>query len=149
MAYLSIPRCNEAGCNSSTDGSFRSPQFLHFHFQPPDKLSGRCLHRRYFSPMQRWAEDWQRRGGRGSGGAEEGRGARGRLPVKLRLKKTEVDVGRNQRATAWLARRRSISQMDGLVLPRSRWDRRKRASRCAKENSLPLALLACKLIGPI
>lgn len=51
--YLSIPPCNGVGCKSGTGGSFRSLQFLHFHLQPPDKLSGRCLHRRYFSPMAR------------------------------------------------------------------------------------------------
>lgn len=85
VPYLSVPRCKEAGCNSSTDGSFRSLQFLHFHLQPPDKLSGRCLHRRYFSLMRRWAEDWRR--SRGWGG-----GARGRVPIKLRLNETEVEM---------------------------------------------------------
>lgn len=53
MPYLSIPPCNEVGCNSGTDRSFRSLQFLDFHFQPPDKLSSRCLHHRYFSLMVR------------------------------------------------------------------------------------------------
>lgn len=99
-------------CNSSTDGSFRSLQFLHFHFQPPDKLSGRCLHRRYFSLMRRWAEDGRRKRGGWGRGAVRRRGrplrwegcARRRLPIKLRLNKTEVDVGRNQTAeTARLA----------------------------------------------
>lgn len=53
LPYLSTPPCNEVGCNSGTDRSFRSLQILDFHFQPPDKLSSRCLHHRYFSPMLR------------------------------------------------------------------------------------------------
>lgn len=103
MANRSVPRCNEAGCNSGTDGSFRSLQFLHFHFQPPDKLSGRCLHRRYFSLMPRWAGDWRRRrrerGRREAGwggGALRREEARTGVPIKCKLNGREVNVGKNR-----------------------------------------------------
>lgn len=82
--------------------------------------------------------------------AEERRGRGARLPVKLRLNKTEVDVGDNQ--TGETTRLKEQRPGSGAAAPLVKWragGKQQRGSWCLKENSLPLALLVCKLIGPI
>lgn len=84
----------------------------------------------------------------GGGGVEEegegapvGRGARGPVPIKLRRNKMEGDLGENLSGGG-------DRSLPGWCCPRA-GGKAERTSRCLTENSLPLALLACKLIGPI